>query len=170
MQQLFPIQILLPFPIFKLPPNFIFQCYRPQTWQFYLFFPALSVSSIQKVPGIKFKGGEVNWVLAAKGLFMWRECAGENKFICNKKKSNHNSCQTRCTQSVLFLTRCMHFQLSQTILEMWELYNLYIRCKLQDSLGVGCNLHKNAWQLQARKFEVSHGWNLLLDTDKNKYK
>ena len=37
-QQLFPIQILLPFPIFKLPPNFIFQCYRPQTWQSYLFF------------------------------------------------------------------------------------------------------------------------------------
>ena len=50
-QQLFPIQILLPFPIFKLPPNFISQCYRPQTWQFYLFFPALSVSSIREVLG-----------------------------------------------------------------------------------------------------------------------
>ena len=24
-------------PRFKLPPNFIFQCYRPQTWQFYFF-------------------------------------------------------------------------------------------------------------------------------------
>ena len=37
-QQLFPIQIFLTFPIFKLLPNFIFQCYRPQTWQFYLVF------------------------------------------------------------------------------------------------------------------------------------
>ena len=31
----------------KHSPNFIFQCYRPQTWQFFLFFPALSISSIQ---------------------------------------------------------------------------------------------------------------------------
>ena len=30
-QQLFPIQILLVFLRFKLLPNFIFQCYRPQT-------------------------------------------------------------------------------------------------------------------------------------------
>ena len=52
----FPIQILLPFPIFKLPPNFISQCYKPQTWQFYLVFPALSVSGIHEVLGIKFKG------------------------------------------------------------------------------------------------------------------
>ena len=37
------IDILL-FLRFKLLPNFIFQCYRPQTWQFYLFFHALSVS------------------------------------------------------------------------------------------------------------------------------
>ena len=36
-QQLFPIQIPLPFSRFKLPPNFILQCYRRQTWQFYLF-------------------------------------------------------------------------------------------------------------------------------------
>ena len=34
----FSIQILLIFLRFELPPNFIFQCYRPQTWQFYLFF------------------------------------------------------------------------------------------------------------------------------------
>ena len=47
----FPIQILLPFPIFKLLPNFIFQCYRPQTWQFYLVFPALFISGTHKVPG-----------------------------------------------------------------------------------------------------------------------
>ena len=57
LQQLFPIQILLIFPRFKLPPNFIFQCYRSQTWQFYLVFPALFISGIHKVPGLKFKGG-----------------------------------------------------------------------------------------------------------------
>ena len=28
-----------------------------QTWQFYLFFPALSISAIHEVLGIKFKGG-----------------------------------------------------------------------------------------------------------------
>ena len=58
-QQLLPIQILLLFLKFNLLPNFIFQCYRPQTWQFYLFifFPALSISGTDKVPGIKFKGG-----------------------------------------------------------------------------------------------------------------
>ena len=32
----FSIQILLIFLRFELPPNFIFQCYIPQTWQFYL--------------------------------------------------------------------------------------------------------------------------------------
>ena len=55
-QQHFPIQILLVFLRFKLLP-IIFHCYRPQTWQFYLFFPALSISAIHKVLGIKFKGG-----------------------------------------------------------------------------------------------------------------
>ena len=55
-EQLFPIQIFFPFPIFKLLPNFIFQCYRPQTWQFYLVFPALFISGIHKVPGLKFNG------------------------------------------------------------------------------------------------------------------
>ena len=48
---IFPIQILLPFPIFKLPPNFISQCYRPQIWQFYFSFSSLSVSSIHEVVG-----------------------------------------------------------------------------------------------------------------------
>ena len=57
LQQPFPIQILLIFLRFKLLPNFIFQCYRHQTWQFYLFFPALFISGIHKVSGIKFKGG-----------------------------------------------------------------------------------------------------------------
>ena len=55
--QRFPIQILLIFLRFELPPNFIFQCYRPQTWQFYLFFPALFISDTHKVPGLKFNGG-----------------------------------------------------------------------------------------------------------------
>ena len=56
-QQLFPIQILLIFLRFELLPNFIFECYRPQTWQFYLFFHALFISGIHKVPGLTFKGG-----------------------------------------------------------------------------------------------------------------
>ena len=55
-QQHFPIQILLVFLSFKLLLNFIFQCYRPQTWQFYLVFPALSISAIHEVLGIKVKG------------------------------------------------------------------------------------------------------------------
>ena len=57
LQQLFPIRILLIFLRFELPPNFVFQCYWPQTWQFYLLFPALSISSIHKVLSIKLKGG-----------------------------------------------------------------------------------------------------------------
>ena len=48
LQQRFPIQIFLPFPRFKLLPNFIFQCYRPQTWQFYLVCPALSFLVLTK--------------------------------------------------------------------------------------------------------------------------
>ena len=56
-QQLFPIQIFIPFPIFKLLPNFILQCYRPQTWQFYLVFPALVNSGTHKVPDLKSNGG-----------------------------------------------------------------------------------------------------------------
>ena len=51
-QQLFPIQILKIFPRLELLQHFIFECYRPQTWQFYLSFPG-----IHKVPGLQFKGG-----------------------------------------------------------------------------------------------------------------
>ena len=51
-EQHFPIQILLVFLRFKLLPNFIFQCNRSQTWQFYLFFPGLSISAIHEVLGI----------------------------------------------------------------------------------------------------------------------
>ena len=52
------IQQLLPIFIrFKLLSNFIFQCYRPQTWQFYLVFPALFISGTHKVSSCKFKGG-----------------------------------------------------------------------------------------------------------------
>ena len=32
---------------------------RPQTWQFHLFFPALSISDIHEMLGIKFKDGTV---------------------------------------------------------------------------------------------------------------
>ena len=55
LQQHFPIQILLVFLSFKLLPNFIFQCYRPQTWQFYLFSPALSISAIHELLGINLR-------------------------------------------------------------------------------------------------------------------
>ena len=61
-QQHFPIQILLAFLRFILLPNLIFQCYRHQTWQSYLFCPALSVSSVHEVLGIKSKGGTVGHV------------------------------------------------------------------------------------------------------------
>ena len=57
LQQHFPIQLLLVFLRFKLLPDFLFQCYRPQTWQFYLLFPSLSISVIHEVLGSKFKGG-----------------------------------------------------------------------------------------------------------------
>ena len=40
--------------LFRLLSNFIFQCYRHQTWQFY---SVLFISGIHKVPGLKFKGG-----------------------------------------------------------------------------------------------------------------
>ena len=36
---------------------YCFQCYRPQTWQFYLVFPALFISGTHKVPGLKFNSG-----------------------------------------------------------------------------------------------------------------
>ena len=36
LQQLCPIQILLIFLRFELPPHFIYRCYRPHTWQFLL--------------------------------------------------------------------------------------------------------------------------------------
>ena len=48
-QHLFRIQILLIFLRFELPPNFIFYCYRSQTWQFYLVFPSLFISGTHKV-------------------------------------------------------------------------------------------------------------------------
>ena len=82
-QHICPIHILLPFPIFKLPPNSIFQCYRLQTWQFYLFFPARSVSSIQKVPGIKFKGGQVTCPQLQTGLLQmprWKTPEGDSAY------------------------------------------------------------------------------------------
>ena len=53
-RQLFPIhcvQIVLIFLRFERLQNFIFECYRPQTWQFYLFFPALFISGIHSARG-----------------------------------------------------------------------------------------------------------------------
>ena len=31
----------------------MFQCYRPQAWQLYLFFPALSISGIHQVLNLR---------------------------------------------------------------------------------------------------------------------
>ena len=50
-----------PLNISILPSNCILQYKRPQTWQFYLFFPALSISSIHKVPSITLKNRQVTW-------------------------------------------------------------------------------------------------------------
>ena len=76
MQQHFPIQIPLVFLRFKLLPNFIFLCYRPQTWQLYLVFPALSISAIHEVLGIKCKGvRSYDGPLAAKGLLRFHHCS-----------------------------------------------------------------------------------------------
>ena len=79
------IQILLVFLRFKLLPNFIVQRYRPQTWQFYLFFPALSISAIHEVLGIECKGGRSHDPI--QGLFKLVE-AQANK---HKKKENFPS-------------------------------------------------------------------------------
>ena len=56
-QQLFLLQILVIFLRFELALNFIFYCYRSQTWQFYLVFPVLCISGAHKVSGLKFNGG-----------------------------------------------------------------------------------------------------------------
>ena len=76
-QQLFPIQILLPFPIFKLLPNFIFECYKPQTWQFYLFVHALFISSTHKVPGLKWA-----WARKVQVVFIRMTCLPEVTTVC----------------------------------------------------------------------------------------
>ena len=59
---------------FNLPPNVIFQCFRPQTWQFYIFFPALSISGINNFLSIEFKVEQVMWPLAAKGAQVVNIC------------------------------------------------------------------------------------------------
>ena len=57
-QQLFLIQILLPFPIFKLLSNFIFlKATDLNLGSSTYFLPALFISGTHKVPGLKFKGG-----------------------------------------------------------------------------------------------------------------
>ena len=44
----------------KLLSHFIFQCYRPQTWQFYFFFFALSFSVASE------------YTKGTKGSFLWQ--------------------------------------------------------------------------------------------------
>ena len=99
LQQLFPIQILLIFLRFELPPNFIFQCYRPPTRQFYLCFPALSISVIHKVPSITLRMGKSRDPLLQKHLTLivcrrWRLPSAvllKLPILCTK------SCSTRKT-------------------------------------------------------------------------
>ena len=55
---------------FELPPNFIFQFCGPQNFQFYLFFPALSISRIHKVPRIEIKVGRSRDPLLPRPQFM----------------------------------------------------------------------------------------------------
>ena len=65
--KLFLIQILLIFTRFELLQHFIFEFYRPQTWQFYSFFPALFISGIHKVSGLKFGGWIGHVTMSCKG-------------------------------------------------------------------------------------------------------
>ena len=61
------------------------QCNRHQTWQFYLFFPALVISGTHKVPGIKiYKGGTVGHVtLSCIGPFDRQDLGGHTRrFYC----------------------------------------------------------------------------------------
>ena len=76
-QHLFPIQILLVFPRFKLLPHFIFQCYRPQTWQLYWFLSALSISGIHR--------SQVTWPLASNGLFFCASISPGRLRFCEHK-------------------------------------------------------------------------------------
>ena len=64
------MEVQLLFQKVKLLPNFISQCNRPQTCQFYLFFPALLISGTHKVPQVLILrvGSLSHGNVTAKGL------------------------------------------------------------------------------------------------------
>ena len=117
-QQLFPIQILLIFLRFELPPNFIFQCYRPQTWQFYLFFPALFISGTYKVSGLKFKGGQVHLRRpgSAKGqFFQHNSCIGLRRRVQAIMITIQNNLKTAPShQSTSYIVLLWYPEITQT--------------------------------------------------------
>ena len=65
-QQLFPIQILLIFLRFEQPPNFIFQCYRPQTWQSTYFCLLFSFLVLGKCQVLNLMVG-IDWYISTQG-------------------------------------------------------------------------------------------------------
>ena len=84
------IQILLVFLIFKLLPNFIFQCYRPQTQQFHLFVTALSICAIYKVfllAGMKVVRLAKDQFGAFKNALQFC-CPTKKNVLCNQAQQN----------------------------------------------------------------------------------
>ena len=59
----------------KLPPNYIFQCYRPHAWQFYCFFPALSISG-NRAFSLLPVGGQKQYILPPLGnkIYFMQNC------------------------------------------------------------------------------------------------
>ena len=86
-QQFFRIEIFLPFLIFKLLLNFIFQCYRPQTWQSYLVFPALFISGTHKVPGLITSDAKV------RACEPCEPCFFASTRLCNRRFANCLECK-----------------------------------------------------------------------------
>ena len=78
-----------------MPPNFICQCYKPQAWQFYLFFsdPVLSISVIHKAPsinvGVRSSCDQfLQKAYGTVGLFlMWNKSHGKKAYWKMKTKS-----------------------------------------------------------------------------------
>ena len=134
-QQHFPIKILLVFLRFKLPPNFIFQWYRPQTCQFYLLFPALSISAFHKVPGIHLIGISdlVDlWVIKIKSLLSFAH-AVRRDHVNRARNADHVA--TTCEWFAYFIvkiTRLYDYQTWQT--HFWR----NARRGAQTYMGFGC--------------------------------
>ena len=81
LQQLFPIQILLILLRFKLLPNFIFQWYRPQTWQLYLVFLLLSFLVLRKCQVLNLRMSRSHDMLLQRACEMASWCSLTSNFI-----------------------------------------------------------------------------------------